>query len=172
VATVGFGVLAWFLWSLGSGLYLDSYCGRLVPGIFHPIAERGPEFVSPMQLRCSYEDGTARTVEDPTPLLWALFVVIVLAVILVAVWAGHLARDVAVARGRAVMAVTGLFLAFPAVGLAMQSPVSWFPLLLVTACALVGALCLRAAVGTRVLWPWVVASLLAPVWCAASVLGV
>jgi hypothetical protein len=161
-ASAGFGVLAWFLWGLGSSLYLERYCGLL----------RGPEFASPVQLRCRFEDGTALTLVDLTPLLWTLFVVVVLALVLTAVWAGHLARDVAVARGRAVMAVTGLMLAVPGVGLALQSPASWFPLVLVTACALGGAMCLREAAGTRARWPWLVATLLAPAWCVASALGV
>ena len=65
-------------------------------------------------------------------------------------------------------AVTGLMLAVPGVGLALHWPANWFALALVTACAVGGAMCLRAAVGTRARWPWLVATLFGPAWCVAS----
>ncbi len=190
LATAGFSAVAWFLWSLGIGRYFEDYCRHRSGWALYEAPGRRPEFASPIQVRCTYDDGTVATVLDLKPLLWALFVVLALGVVLAAAWSRFLLGDAAApddrstsARGRAVIALNGLALAFPGVALALLSgPSPLAPgrerlghegglLLVATLCAIGAGLCLREAAGTRRRWPWLVATLLAPAWVLAAALG-
>ena len=87
-------------------------------------------------------------------------------------------------QSRAILAVTGLLLAFPAVGLTVLSGASLREpgldrfgegvggLVAVTACAIGAGVCLREAAGTRARWPWLCVALLAPAWYVATAIGV
>jgi hypothetical protein len=190
LATVGFGGVAWFLWSLGLGRYFADYCRSRSGWARYDAPGRGPEFASPLHVRCAYDDGTVATAVDVRPLLWALFVLLALLVVLAAAWSSVLLGDAAAAedrstavRGRAVIALNGLALAFPGFALAVLSGPSLLApgperldheaglLLVATLCAIGAGLCLREAAGTRRRWPWLVATLLAPAWVLAAALG-
>lgn len=84
--TLTFVPLAFAVWAIGLGQYLDDYCFTTV-GQDVEVGGPGPDLQWPIHVRCDYDDGTTILNVDVAPALWSIGIIITVVALVVATWA-------------------------------------------------------------------------------------